>query len=252
VRILRLTKPQVNAFGLRGIIVAASQAEGLEGPIAMALEGLVLGLIVIAVGAAFTYWGYRFFLLLLPLWGFLFGFIVGADVVTYLFNTGFLATITSWVVGVVVGVVFAALSYLYYWFAVVWLGATAGYALGTGAMAWLTPNADILNFVVALIVAAVFAVVFVVLRVPKFLAIAFTAFGGAFALMAGIALVLGRVGEAAIHNGTVGMYVRDELSWLWVAAAIVLGVCGFVYQTVATASTSFVRYDDYRNPGMPG
>src|SRR3954452_102160 len=141
----------------------------------MTLEGIILGLVALAVGAAFTFWGLRFFLLLLPVWGFIFGFILGADAVTYLFGDGFLSTTTSWVVGFVVALLFAALSYLYYWFAVVWIGATAGYALGTGVMAWLAPNAGTLAFVFGLALAAAFAVIFIALRLPKFLAIAFTA-----------------------------------------------------------------------------
>ena len=217
----------------------------------MTLEGIVLGLIALAIGIAFTFWGLRFFLLLLPLWGFIFGFIVGADAMTYLFGNGFLATAGSWVVGFIVALVFAALAYLYYWFAVIWIGATAGYAFGTGIMAWLTPNLDVVAFVVGLAFAAVFALIFIVLKLPKFLAIAFTAFGGAFAAMAGIALILGRVSEAAIHNGTVGIYVKDQLSWVWVGAAVLLGIGGFVNQWIGSqGSASLPSYDDYRNPGM--
>jgi hypothetical protein len=216
----------------------------------MTLEAIVLGLIALAIGAAFTFWGFRFFLLLLPIWGFIFGFILGADLVTYLFNNGFLATATSWVVGFIVGILFAALSYLYYWFAIVWIGATAGYALGTGIMAWLTPNLTITTFIVGLVLAAIFAVIFIVLKLPKFLAIAFTSFGGAFAVMAGIALILGRVPPEQIHAGTVGLYVKDDLSWLWVGAAVLLGLVGFTYQWISNQGTAFVSYSDYRNPGM--
>jgi len=132
----------------------------------------------------------------------------------------------------------------------VWIGATAGYALGTGIMAWLAPSAGILEFVIGLALAAVFAVIFIVLKLPKFLAIAFTAFGGAFAVMSGIALILGRVPIAQVHQGTVGMYVQDSLSWVWVGAAVLLGIVGFFYQWMATQGTAFVAYSDYRNPGM--
>jgi len=219
----------------------------------MSLEAIVLGLVALAIGAAFTFWGFRFFLLLLPVWGFIFGFIVGNDAVSYLFGSSFpfMATATGWIVGFIVGLLFAVLSYLYYWFAIVWIGATAGYALGTGIMTWLTPNHDIVTFIVGLAIAALFAIIFIVLKLPKFLAIAFTAFGGAFAVMAGLALILGRVSEDAIHNGTVGIYVKDDLSWLWVAAAVLLGLVGFTYQWIANQGTAFVAYSDYRNPGMP-
>jgi hypothetical protein len=219
----------------------------------MTFEAIVLGLIALAIGAAFTFWGFRFFLLLLPLWGFIFGFIVGNDIVSYLFGSSFpfMATATGWIVGFIVGLLFAALAYLYYWFAIVWIGATAGYALGTGVMAWLTPNLDIVTFVVGLVVAAVFAIIFIVLKLPKYLAIAFTAFGGAFVAITGIALILGRVPETAIHGGTVGAFVNDELSWLWVGAAVLLGIVGFFYQWMSTSATAFVEASDYRNPGMP-
>jgi hypothetical protein len=216
----------------------------------MTLEGIILGLVAIAVGAAFTFWGFRFFLLLLPVWGFLFGFLVGADVVTYLFGQGFLSTTFSWLAGFVVGLIFAALSYLYYWFAVVWIGATAGYALGTGIMTWLTPNAGTLTFVVGIILAVAVAIAIVALHVPKYIVLIATAFGGAFAVMAGIALLLGRVPYTELHNGTVGLYVKDSLSWVWVGAAVLLGIAGFFYQWMATSSTEFVEYHDYRNPGM--
>lgn len=219
----------------------------------MSLEGIVVGLIALAVGAAFTFWGFRFFLLLLPLWGFIFGFILGNDVVTYVFGNSFpfMATTTGIVVGLISGLLFAALSYLYYWFAIVWIGATAGYALGTGIMAWLTPDAGLLMFIVGLALAAVFAIIFIVLKLPKFLAIAFTSFGGAFAAMAGIALILGRVPKEQIHLGTVGAYVQDDLSWIWVGAAVLLGIAGFFYQWMTTSSMAFAEYSDYRNPGMP-
>src|SRR3954447_22983727 len=34
----------------------------------MSFEGILLGLIALAVGAAFTFYGFKFFLILLPLW----------------------------------------------------------------------------------------------------------------------------------------------------------------------------------------
>jgi hypothetical protein len=46
------------------------------------------------------------------------------------------------------------------------------------------------------------------------------------------------------------MYVRDSLSWVWVGAAVLLGIAGFFYQWMASQSTTFVTYSDYRNPGM--
>jgi hypothetical protein len=203
------------------------------------------------IGLAFAFYGLRLFLILLPIWGFAMGFLFGAGVVTALFGDGFLATTTSWVVGFIVALIFAALSYLYYWFAVVFLGAAAGYSLGVGFMTWLTNNPDgLLVFLVGFAFAVAVALAFIVLRIPKYLIIGFTAFGGAFTAMAGLALLLGRVPLAALEGNIVGVFVRDQLSWLWVGAAILVGIGGFFYQWMRSAGAETVDYGDYRNPGF--
>lgn len=216
----------------------------------MSLETIVIGLLALAVGAAFSFYGFKFFLLLLPVWGFFFGFLFGANAITALFGDGFLATTSSWVVGFVMAILFAALSYLYYWFAIVWLGATAGYAAGVGVMAWLNITGSLLIFIVGLIFAAAVALAFIFLRVPKYLVVIATAFGGAFAAMCGIAIMLGRVPLADLSGGTVGAFVRDSLSWMWVAAAFLVGLVGLLYQWQTTSRDQMATYGDYRNPGM--
>jgi hypothetical protein len=216
----------------------------------MSLEAIALGLLALAAGLAFTFGGFRFFLILLPIWGFFAGFLFGANAITLLFGDGFLATTTSWIVGFVVALLFAALSYLYYWFAVIWLGASAGYAAGIGVMTWLGIGDGFLAFIVGLVVAAAFALAFIVLRVPKYLVLIATAFGGAFAAVTGVALILGRVPLADLAGGTVASFVRDDLSWIWMLAAVVLGAAGFLYQWMATARIEMANYEDYRNPGM--
>ena len=72
------------------------------------------GLIGILFGLALCFAGYRLFLFLLPVWGFVFGLALGAQTIQALLGQAFLATVTSWVVGLIVGVVFAVLSYLFY------------------------------------------------------------------------------------------------------------------------------------------
>ncbi len=50
-------------------------------------------LIAYLFGLAMTFAGYKFFLILLPVWGFFFGFFLGAQSMQALFGTGFLATV---------------------------------------------------------------------------------------------------------------------------------------------------------------
>lgn len=217
----------------------------------MSLEAILLGLLALGIGLAFTFAGFKWFLILLPIWGFFAGFLFGANAVTYLFGDGFLSTVTSWLVGFGFAIAFALLSYLYYWFAIILLGGWLGYSAGLGLMAWLNFGGDILAFIVGIVFAIVVALAFIVLRVPKYVILIGTAFGGAFAAVSGVALILGRVPLTALNLGTVGAYVSDQLSWIWLAAAFVLGIAGFVYQWQSTARAEMVMYESYRNPGMP-
>ena len=90
------------------------------------------GVIGLLFGTLLTFAGYRFFLFLLPIWGFFFGLALGAQSVQALFGVGFLATVTSWVVGFVVGALFAVLSFVFYAFAVAIIGGSLGYVLAVG------------------------------------------------------------------------------------------------------------------------
>ncbi|MGD9093119.1 MAG: hypothetical protein PVF74_09725, partial [Anaerolineales bacterium] len=71
-------------------------------------------LLTALLGLAVCFFGYRLFLVMLPIWGFFAGLWLGAATVMWLFGEGFLATVTGLVVGFVVGLVLAVLSYLFY------------------------------------------------------------------------------------------------------------------------------------------
>jgi len=98
--------------------------------------------------------------------------------------------------------------------------------------------------------AAVAAGIVVILRVPRYLVIILTAFGGAFAVTTGVALILGRVPKEALDSGTVGAYVTDNLSVLYIIVAIILGFIGTSYQGRETQRMESIAMESYRNPGM--
>jgi len=86
------------------------------------------------LGLAILLFGYRLFLVMLPIWGFFAGFWLGASAISLLIGQGFLATITGWVVGFIVGVILAVLSYLFYMLAVALIAAVIGGALASALM----------------------------------------------------------------------------------------------------------------------
>jgi hypothetical protein len=216
------------------------------------MEGILLGLLAIAIGLAFCFYGFRLFLILLPIWGFFVGFMLGAQGTTALFGDAFLATATGWVIGFLLGLLFAVLSYLYYWIAIILLGGALGYQLTIGLFEWLNLNAEgWIAIIAGLVVGAIFAVGFFVLHMPAVLVIVATAIGGAFATVAGAAIGLGLIPYQAMQHGILGSYAAHDLGWLGVIAGIALAFAGAIYQSRAVGElTAAITEDRYMNPGV--
>jgi hypothetical protein len=216
------------------------------------MQGLLLGALAIAIGLAFAFWGFRVFLILLPIWGFFAGFLLGANGVQYIFGEAFLASVTSWVVGFGLGLLFAVLSYLYYWVAVILLGGALGYQLTIGLLQWIGFEADgIIAFLLAIVGGAIFAVGFFLLQMPAVLVIVATAISGAGATIAGIAIGLGIINYEALGNGIFGAHAVSDMGWLGIIATIALAFAGAIYQTrTMSEMMNRITADAYMNPGL--
>ena len=118
----------------------------------MTFSLLCIALIALLFGLAVVFCGYRVFPGLLPIWGFFFGFFLGIQSVQALFGIGFLATVTSWVVGFFVGALFAVLSYLFYIFAVAILSGSFGYGLTVGILTWIGLDYGFLVWIIGIVV----------------------------------------------------------------------------------------------------
>ena len=193
----------------------------------MSLEGFLLGIIALGVGAAFTFYGFKFFLILLPLWAFVAGFAAGAQAMSVLFGEGFLTTVLGWVIGFLTGAVFAVLSYLWYWAAVALLGGLVGYQLGVGLLALISLT-GIVSVAIGVLLGVVFAVGTIVLGVPRALVVVLTALGGAATIVAGALLILGRVKVDQLDTGVVGAIIYDNV--LWLLAFAVVAALGIIWQ----------------------
>ncbi|HEY4632366.1 MAG TPA: DUF4203 domain-containing protein [Candidatus Limnocylindrales bacterium] len=188
----------------------------------MSLEGIIVGLLAAAIGAAFAFYGLKLFVILLPIWGFLVGLMAGASWGAEFLGEGFLGTVTSWGIGIVLGLVLAVLSYFWYYGAVILLGASVGYTLGAGLMAAIGLD-GFLSVVVGLIVAAVVGFGVLVLAVPAFLVVFLSAIGGAAAVVNGVLILLGRVALEDVDFGlTQGLYKEGVIAIVaWIVIAVV-------------------------------
>lgn len=210
----------------------------------MSLEGLLVGALAVLIGLAFAFVGYRFFLVLLPIWGFIAGFALTANAIAGLLNEGFLVTILGWIAGFFVGLVFAVLSYFFWYVAVIVLAGTVGYALGASILAAFGVDLGFLVFLAGLAVGVVFFIGAVVLAVPKWTIVVLTAIGGAGAIIVGVALAIGRFPVSGLsEGGMVSAAIGDFV--LWGLAWAVVSVAGVVVQWWSSASFTIDR-NSYR------
>ena len=201
----------------------------------MSIEGIVVGLLGVALGAAFCFAGFRLFLLLLPIWGLFTGFMVGAGATATLLGEGFLASTLAIVVGIVVAIVFALLSYLYWWGAVAVIAGALGYWVAHWLLVVIGFSADgFVTTVIALAAGVILAFAAIVVNAPKYVAIILTAFAGAAWLAAGIALFLGIIKTDELTDGSLVAIYKAE-GWLWIAIWGVAAAAGIIAQLQSTA-----------------
>ncbi len=196
----------------------------------MLLSTLTYAAFAAALGAALWFAGYRIFLVLLPIFGFFAGFWLGAEAVSLIFGTGFLATTTSWVVGAVVGLIAAVLSYLFFTLGIAIVAAAIGAALGAGFMSALGFESGFLAIIVVLICAIAAGLLTVLFNIGKYVIIALMAISGANALLLSVLLLIGKVSleDLPLAGNSIKPILQD--SWFWLIVWLAVAVAGFVVQ----------------------
>jgi hypothetical protein len=201
---------------------------------------ILLGIVAIVVGALIAAYGARGFYLLLPLFGFVVGFLLGAQVIAALVGDGVFATVLSWVVGFIVAVGFAALAGLWWWAAVLILFAVVGFDIGSGLLIAIGVDPGLLTWLAGVVVAIAFAVVAIVADAATLLVVAVTALGGAAYAVAGLFLVFGQITTDALKDGPLGSLAGHELGIvLW----LVLAAVAFGFQYFDTRRIGFEAID---------
>jgi hypothetical protein len=208
----------------------------------MTFQLICTAILALIIGVLALVAGYRLFLLLLPIWGFFAGFAVGAHATTLIFGTGFLSTVTSWIIGFVVAVIFAVLSYLIYLVGVALLSAAFGYFLGAGIMLlFLDPG--LIVTLVGLAAAVVMAFVVLGFNIQKPVLEFITSFGGATAVLTGVLLLFGRIPFDSLGSNPVRAVLDDSI--LWLIVWLVLGFVGFGMQ-IASNRTYVIEVPENR------
>jgi len=205
------------------------------------LATITLALFAVLLGAAICFAGYRFFLVMLPIWGFFGGLWLGAYAVTLILGTGFLATTTGLVVGFVVGIIGAVLSYLFYMVGVLIIAGAFGGALASSVMSALGFDPGWIMAIVVIVSALFAAGLTLLLNLQKLVLIVLTAMAGAILVVLAGMLVFGQVTVADLQAGGNAFQPIFEGSWFWGIVWLVLAVAGAVVQFRANRTYVFTR-----------
>jgi predicted flap endonuclease-1-like 5' DNA nuclease len=188
-------------------------------------------------GLALTFTGYKLFRFLLPIWGFFFGLLLGAQTIQVLFNEGFLTTVTSWLVGLIVGVIFAVLAFPFYLFAVAIIASSLGYFAAMGLLLWLGMKWGVLVWIIGIVAAIAVAAVTLIFNLQKWVIIIATAILGA-GLIVGVFTALFKPVSVLLENPVRVMLQTSP--WLLIVF-LLLVIFGIIVQARTTRSVVVVE-----------
>jgi hypothetical protein len=209
--------------------------------------GNILGAVIVGlIGLALLTNGYRWFRLLLPVWAFFVGTGLVTALVSGIFGQNFFSTALACIPAVLVGLVFAVLSYLWFSLAVlVWAG-SLGFTLFAGLLSALGVNGWLLLLIAGIVGAIVFVGIAARNDFKKYLPIVLTAGAGATMILSAVLLLFGRPLEQ-LNWGTVYGPLSSGASGslLSIVLWVVLAVVGIGIQSATNQRTLAVDMAQY-------
>ena len=203
------------------------------------MQIILISLIVFLLGFAMTIYGYRIFLVLLPVFGFFAGFWLGADITSLFLGNGFLGSIAGWVAGFVLGLIFAFFSYMFFKFAIGVQAMIITYSIITGLFgAFFEPG--ILSTSIGIAFALVVIILTFALNLQRYVVIVITSIVGSNAILLSALLLFGRVTLQELQSSGTSIIpiVRD--SWLWLLVWLVLTGIGVWSQVLTNRTYEFL------------
>jgi hypothetical protein len=192
------------------------------------MRDVVVGVLVLVVGGLFCFRGYLAMRVMIPIWGSLVGFVLGASLVATVTDAGFLGALVGWLVGFGLAILFGLVAYLYYEVSVILAMTSIGFTLGTTAMVALDVRWSWLVILVGLVVAVLLAAFAIAADLPTGILVVLTSLAGSSAMVLGVLLLIGRADTAAFSTATIVDSIADD--WWWWVLYAALAVAGVVTQ----------------------
>jgi hypothetical protein len=213
---------------------------------------VVAGSFVLLLGAVVALFGYRLFWIILPIWGFFFGLAIGAQGVQALFGDGFLSTALSWVVAFFMGVLFALLSYMFWFIAVALVGGYVGYAVVVGFFGLVGVELNALVWLLGVAVGIVTAILTLRFNLQKYAIILASSVLGAAAIVGTILMILNPIDPTTFADHPAKVVIDQGAGWAILLVVAAAGAFAFQFSTTRHYEvTSYNRWTEYTTP-TPG
>lgn len=188
----------------------------------------LVGALLLVFGLVLVFMGLRFWFVMLPILGFFSGVSAGVTLMYWLFDEGLFATVLGVAVGIVIGLVFAALSYAFWYIGALLGAAYIGAVAGAGLMEAIGVDSDFLIATAAIMLGIAFVLIAILVWLPIYMVIITTAIAGATWAVGGAMLVLNVIDRADLGYGVVSAALSESVFWFVVW--FVLSVIGILIQ----------------------
>jgi hypothetical protein len=216
------------------------------------LATALTGMLVLLFGSVLLFGGYRFMVVLLPILGFLFGFAFGAQTIQAAVGDAFLSTITSWIAGFGMALVFAVLSYVLYFGAVALAAGGLGYVVAVGILQAIGLNFGFIEWLVGVAAGVALAIAALVFNVQKIVVIVATTILGAAVILGTFLFLFSGVQPATLAENPVHTAIQGSLYYAVMFVVLVLAGGAVQYEsTVNLEVDAFNRFAEFFGGGQP-
>lgn len=189
---------------------------------------ILMGLLIGIMGLTLAFSGLRVFFFMLPIVGMVTGFFAGAHLIHSWLGDGFLSTATGWIVGLIVGFLFAIVSYLWWYVGALMSAGASGALIFSGIFSAMGVNSGVLLVSIGIVGAALFILGAMILNLPVYVVLVNTAIVGAYMVVAGLMLIFGSKKLEEFDWGIARAAATDK--WYWWIILVAVAVAGMLSQ----------------------
>ena len=193
------------------------------------------------LSAIVAFFGTRLFWIILPIWGFFFGLSIGAQGVQALFGDGFLSTAFSWIVSFFLGLLFALLSYLFWFVAVALIGGYLGYGIVVGFFGLIGVELGVFVWLLGVAVGIICAVLTIRFNVQRWVVVIGTSLLGAAGIVGTFLVLFDQLTPQQMADHPVK--VVTDAGFGYAVLVIVIAALGIAFQAASTRTWEVSRYN---------